>query len=388
MRREDFAPTAPGRFVRSLQGDLTFVPDPLPPELPLDLALFRLASDADRAIGRLDGVGRMLPNPHLLTRPFLRREAVLSSRIEGTVTGLQQLLLFEDAGHLEDPSPPATGDVRDVVNYVRALEYGLRRLRDLPVCLRLIREVQHVLMEGARGGERHVGVFRTEQNYIGRAGQTVGEARYVPPTVTELPAALDALERFIGQPTELPLLVQLALVHYQFEAIHPFVDGNGRVGRLLIPLLLRERGYLAQPLLYLSAYFERHRRAYVDHLLEVSQTGDWLPWIAFFLEGVRSQALDATERANQLLALQGSYRDLLYQRRASGATQQLLDGLFAAPVVTITGASTRLSVTAAGARNIVERLEADGILTEITGRQRSRVYIAREILDIIDRETV
>src|SRR5215211_3434278 len=250
---------------------LTFVPNPLPPPLEFPIPLVNLLSDADRGLGELAGVGRMLPNPHLFIQPFLRREAVLSSRIEGTIASLQDLLVFEET------NAPAreTGDVREVYNYVSALEYALQRLSTLPVSLRLIREAHAILMRDVRGGDEHAVEFRRMQNFIGRRGYGIDAAIYVPPPVSELNDALYAFERFITSKQELPILIQLALIHYQFEAIHPFVDGNGRIGRLLIPLLLCEREFLPQPLLYMSDYLERNRAEYFRRLLDVSLQGAW-----------------------------------------------------------------------------------------------------------------
>src|SRR5579884_340212 len=377
MRPEDFGSAAPARLIKSPAGYWSFVPDPLPPALVLDLPTIRALSDADLALGQLGGVGRMLPNPHLLIAPFLRREAVLSSRIEGTVAGLEQLLLFE-----EEPRTAAGSDVGEVANYVRALEYGLSRLATLPVSLRLMQELHEILMRGVRGSDKRPGEFRQIQNYIGQPGRGIEAARFVPPPATDLPSALDALERFVAGPSDLPFLIELALIHYQFEAIHPFADGNGRLGLLLIPLLLCERGYLPQPLLYLSDYFERYRNDYVDLLLRVSQAGDWLAWIGFFLRGVAVQARDAMDRASVLIQLWQSYRSELQEKAVSARVLQLLDDLFAHPVVTMAGARERLGVTARGAQQIIEKLEENGIVTEITGKQRNRIYLAREIYDI------
>jgi Fic family protein len=280
MRREDFTANAPGRLVTAPEGHLAYVPNPLPPEFDLELSTVNLLADAERALGELKGVGQRLPNPRLLINPFLRREAVLSSRIEGTTTGLQQLLLFETAPSDE----PGDADVREVANYVAALELGFSLLERLPVSLRLIRQIHERLMEGVRGQEQRPGEFRHIPNLIGHRGATPDTARFVPPPVKEMHEALHDLERYIGEHRDdLPFLIQLALVHYQFEVIHPFMDGNGRVGRLLIALQLRERAYLPQPLLYLSAYFEYHRDAYRDHLLAVSRSGTWTQWIDFFL---------------------------------------------------------------------------------------------------------
>ena len=383
MRREDFGPSAPGRLVISMGNLLTFVPTPLPPPLEFPIPFVNLLSDADRGLGELAGVGRMLPNPHLFIQPFLRREAVLSSRIEGTIASLQDLFVFEET------NAPAreTGDVREVYNYVSALEYALQRLSTLPVSLRLIREVHAILMRDVRGGDEHAGEFRRMQNFIGRRGYGIDAAIYVPPPVAELNEALYAFERFITSAQELPILIQLALIHYQFEAIHPFVDGNGRIGRLLIPLLLCERGVLPQALLYLSDYLERNRAEYFRRLLDVSLQGAWLEWIEFFLRGVVHQSRSTIDRSNALLRLWQHYRQVLQSEAVTARSFQLLDALFERPTITIARAAELLGVTRRAAQLIVERFERLGLLEEVTGQQRNRVYLARPIYDVLNAPT-
>ena len=386
MREEDFTGDCPGRLVRatnSYSGSyLTFIPSPLPPDLDLDVRTVNRLSAAERSLGELNGIGQMLPNPHLLIGPFLRKEAVLSSRIEGTVTNLQQLLLFE----AEPSNQSASPDVQEVINYVHSMEYGLERLASLPVCLRLIREVHERLLRGVSGEVNRPGEFRTVQNFIGRSGQPIAEARFVPPPVAELRPALDELEKFIHTPDNTPLLIKLALIHYQFEAIHPFEDGNGRVGRLLIALLLCEWKYLTQPLLYLSAFLERNRDQYMDCLLEVSRRGDWLAWINFFLEGIAEQSRDAVNRSRELLTLWQNYRERMQTVRVSTRTLQLIDALFATPAVTAPYVAKLLEVTQASARGVITNLESAGILREATGQRRNRVYLAQKIFDILNTE--
>ena len=355
------------------------MPNPLAPELEFDTTTVQLLSEANLALGQLAGLGQMLPNPHMLIGPFLRREAVLSSRIEGTLATEEELLLFEASPSKE----PKTPDVREVANYVKALEYGLARIKELPVCLRLIREIHARLLEGVRGAERRPGEFRQIQNYIGQRGQPIEQAHFIPPPVPEMNQALEDFERFLNAPNELPFLVQLALIHYQFEAIHPFVDGNGRIGRLLILLLMCERGPLPKPLLYLSAYFEQNRDAYADHLLRVSQAGAWSEWIRFFLKGIAEQSRDAVHRSQQLLDLWKEYRRKMQTVRASALGLQLVDELFSTPAFTIARAAKILDVTFLSARHNIEKLVNAGILKEATGRKRNRVYIAPEILNIL-----
>jgi Fic family protein len=381
MRREDFTADAPGRLVVAPEGHLAYVPDPLPPQFALELSTVNLLADAERALGELKGVGQRLPNPHLLINPFLRREAVLSSRIEGTTTGLQQLLLFETAPSDE----PGDSDVREVANYVAALELGFSLLEKLPVSLRLIREVHERLMQDVRGQEQRPGEFRHIPNLIGHRGAIPDTARFVPPPVKEMHAALHDLERYIGERRDdLPFLIQLALVHYQFEVIHPFMDGNGRVGRLLIALQLRERAYLPQPLLYLSAYFEYHRDAYRDHLLAVSRSGMWTEWIDFFLQGVAEQSTDTVQRSYQLLDLLQRYQSWALSTTRSANLARLVELVLVRPVISISNVEEWLGVTQPGASRLVQQLVDRGILEEVTGRQRNRRFAALEILEILD----
>ncbi len=382
MQPSDFKQDKCGKLVRTPQGYRAYVPDPLEPQLELRLPMVSALSDADRALSELAGIARTLPNPHLLIGPFIRREAVLSSRIEGTQASFSDLLFFEAASLREDEVP----DVREVANYVRALEYGLARLSELPLCLRLIREIHAKLMEGVRGQEQTPGEFRNRQNWIGRPGCSLTQAIYVPPPVEEMQEALHAFEKYLHAQSELPPLIRMALIHYQFEAIHPFLDGNGRVGRLLITLLLCAEGMLSQPLLYLSAFFERRRDEYYRYLLGVSQQGQWNEWISFFLQAVATQARDAIRRSDKLLALWRSYRSKMQAARASALLLRLVDDLFEYPALTNPLASKRLSVTPRAAQLNINKLLDAAILKEATGRARNRVYIAPEIISIIEEE--
>jgi Fic family protein len=364
------------------EGCWAFVPFPIPPKLDYGPPLVAALSEADRALGELAGLSRTLPNPYLLTRPFLRREAVLSSRIEGTRASLVDLFAFE-------VEPPLFGeqerrdDVQEVRNYVRALEHGMARLEDLPISQRLLREMHAVLMEEVRGQQRDPGEFRRMQNWIGPPGARLQEATYVPPPPAEIPTALSELERYIHGATKLPPLLDIALVHYQFEAIHPFLDGNGRIGRLLITLMLIERDLLPEPLLYLSAYFERHRGAYYDHLLAVSQKGEWEEWLLFFLRGVSVEARDASRRAGKLFELRETYRQRFQREGARPSLLTAVNHLFANPVTSIRELAEVLGVSFEAARRLVGSLEERGVLEEITGRRRNRMYAAREILQVL-----
>lgn len=336
------------------------------------------------ALGRLAGRGQSLPNPHILIGMFKRQEAVASSRIEGTQTTLVDLVLFEALQEGEPPVP----DTQEVLNYVRALDYGLTRLKTLPLSKRLICEVHDILLRGVRGHERTPGEFRRSQNFIGRSGCGLADATYVPPPPEELHAAMDAFEKFLHAPSELPAVARLAMIHYQFEAIHPFLDGNGRVGRLLITLLLCAEGILPGPLLYLSEFIDRHRAEYYERLLRVSQKGEWTEWTAFFLRGVAAQASDAVDRAENLLRLRDQYHQQLQRMRANARTLRLVDELLAAPAITISRAAKILDTNWSVAVGHVNKLVNAGIVREATGRARNRVYLADEIIKVASETRV
>lgn len=369
-----------GKLVRATGRYWAFVPTPLPPSLEWDAVLVSQISRADLALGTLSGIGETLPNPHLLIYPFIRREAVLSSRIEGTQSSLSDLLLFE-ATKVEKQR-----DVREVQNYVRAIEYGLKRLDELPLSLRLIRELHGILMERVRGEHATRGEFRQSQNWIGPPGCSLNEASFVPPPVPEMQDALDQLEKFLHADTDLPPLVQLALIHYQFETIHPFLDGNGRIGRLLITLFLCERGILTKPLLYLSAFFERHRREYYERLLQVSQKGAWGQWIQFFLQAVVNQSSDAVQRSRRLLDLHQDYHRTSLEKHLPPTAGQLIELILMRPVLNLRIAQELLGVTFPTAQKAIRVLEDEGILVEITGGKRNKTYAAEEILKILEED--
>ncbi len=381
MDPSKFQASTSGKAIRLPQGYWAFVPAALPPALTFSPSLVAALSDADRALGELKGLGGTLATPHLLIRPLARREAVLSSRIEGTRASLDDLLAYE-ATQL---SFFKTGsDVREVHNYVRALEYGLERIHTLPISQRLIREIHARLMEGVCGDVWTPGEFRRSQNWIGPAGSTLETAPYVPPAVDDMLAALSALESFIHLPSDLPPLLRLGLIHYQFEAIHPFLDGNGRVGRLLIALLLSTWQLLPQPLLYLSAYFESNRRDYYDLLLAVSQRAAWEDWLLYFLEGVKQQSQDAVTRIDRLQALRIQYQAQIQSRRAPARLLRVVDLLFTQPVITTRQVETSVETNFLGAQRLIDQLIQAGMLREITGGRRNRVYRADEILKILE----
>ncbi len=286
---------------------------------------------------------------------------------------------------LESGPDDANSDRQEVVNYIDALRYSLERLKTLPVSLRLIRETHAKLLRGVRGEQDKPGEFRDRQNMIARSGETPAEARFVPPPVAPMKEALDDLEQYMAYSPGMPVLVELALIHYQFETIHPFLDGNGRMGRLLLTLLLCERGCLSSPLLYLSSYLERNKQDYVDHLLNVSRTGDWIGWINFFLKGVAIQSRLAVKKAAELLQLWQEYRDMVQTQHNSSKILKLIDSLFDRPAISIRQASSIEGLSFAGAQKHIYKLEEDGILKEVTGRAKNRIYVAGRIVEIVAR---
>ena len=359
-------------------GYAALVPAPLPPKLDWTPRLIRVLSDADRLIGKLAGEGGRLPNPHILMRPFLQREAVLSSKIEGTQATLGELLAAE-AGVAVDRSPD---DLREVGNYVVALEHGILLLKELPLCVRFIRELHEKLMTGVRGQQAMPGRFRKIQNWIGKPGSTLATASFIPPPPEAVEKCLAEWEKFLHE-SELPPLVTIALAHYQFEAIHPFLDGNGRVGRLLITLFLIERQILPTPLLYLSAFFEVARRDYYDGLRGISEHGRWNEWLEYFLQGVARMAEDALSRAarinSQLIEWQKQVAD-----DSSKAPSRIVELLAANPFITAKGSAEKLGVAFTTAQRAIERLERLGIVKQSGDAKRDRVYCANSLLEILE----
>jgi Fic family protein len=381
MKADDFKGSSAGEVVLTQEGYWAFIPAALPPKINWSEELVAILSDADRDLAKLATYGEIFPYPQVLAQPFIRREAVLSSRIEGTRTSVDELYAFEavQLSLVED-----TDDAREVQNYVRAFDYALERLETLPISLRLLREIHAHLMEGVRGEEWPAGEFRRSQNWIGSPGSTIETATYVPPPVNEMYLALDQLEGFIHASSKIPPLVRVGLIHYKFEAIHPFLDGNGRVGRLLILLLLCSWGLLPGPLLYLSAYFQSTQGEYYDRLLNVSRAGDWDGWLAYFLHGVSAQSRDAVNRIAQLERIHTNYTSLLDGERAEKRLTQVLDLVFRRPILTIRIVETDLDVPYMTAQRYVRKFENLGILREITGGARNKVYQADEIIKTID----
>ena len=361
-----------GNFISQASGYRAFIPACLPPEPPIamDAELTRVLSEADRALGRLDGVTSILPNPDLFVAMYVRHEAVLSSQIEGTQCTLEDVLEME----INPSGADQPKDIEEVVNYVGAMNYGLERLKEFPLSLRLIREIHGKLLENVRGAQRDPGEFRRTQNWIGPGGSTLATATFVPPPVPEMMDALGALEFFMHDEASLPTLVQIGLVHAQFETIHPFPDGNGRVGRLLITFLLCQREILSRPLLYLSHYFKIHRAEYYDRLMAVRTDGHWEQWLKFFLKGIAQVSRSASETARAILALHDEHRRLVTSRSASPASAlRLLDYLFQQPLVTVRLVERELDCAFATASKLVEQFVTWG-LEEVTGGLRNRQF--------------
>lgn len=371
-----------GIFMHQPSGYQSFIPHILPPEpgIIYDSEMLKLLSDADRKLGRLDGITQILPNPELFVAMYVQKEAVLSSQIEGTQASLTDVL--EATGSSEQDA-----DICEVVNYVNAMQYGLARLKDFPLCLRLIREIHCKLLEKGRGSNRNPGEFRSTQNWIGPAGCTLSTASYVPPTVPDMQAALANLEDFLHEQDDIPSLIKIALIHAQFETIHPFLDGNGRVGRLLITFWLCSEKILTEPLLYLSYYFKANRVEYYDRLMQVRKNGDWEGWIKFFLRGISIVSDEATESAKKILTLKEKYTALLSERNNSNFTK-LFDKLFESPILSKNKVTSLLDISYPTANNIVEEFLKLGILRDLTpSQQRNKVYSFDEYLNILNAGT-
>lgn len=368
------SPQRAGCYVAQPTGYRAFVPEPLPPRPPIAITddLQVLLSQADRALGRLDGSIQTLPHPDLFVFMYVRKEAVLSSQIEGTQSSLQDVL----AAEAKILAPDRPQDVSEVVNYVRAMNHGLALLAELPVSVRLIREIHAELLAGVRGSHLTPGDLRTSQNWIGPGGCTLNEATFVPPPPHEVARLISELERFLHTDTRLPLLIKIGLAHAQFETIHPFLDGNGRIGRLLITFLLCEQQVLVKPVLYLSYYFKRHRAQYYDRLQAVRDTGDWEGWLTFFLNGVIEVSQQATETARRILRLREEHRREITDQfgRAAGNGHRVLEHLYEHPIVSVGEVEELIGTTYPAANDLVARLVEIGILQEITGQARNRKF--------------
>ncbi len=363
-----------GRYEPQPSGYRAFIPAPLPPNPPVQMTddLQTLLSRADRALGRLDGSIQTLPDPDLFVFMYVRREAVLSSQIEGTQSSLQDVLNAE--ANIFIPNRPR--DVHEVINYVNAMNHGLERLHTLPLSIRLIREIHERLMEGARGGRLQPGELRRSQNWIGPAGCTLNEATYVPPPPHAVQNALGELENFLHAPDHLAPLLRIGMAHAQFEAIHPFLDGNGRTGRLLITFFLCQQEILLKPVLYLSVFLKKHRMEYYERLQAIRDTGDWEGWLAFFLRGVAEVSNEAVETARRILTLREGHRDIITERfgRSAGNGLRVLERLYRSPILSVAGVRKITGTSYTAANQLVARFVDAGILEEATGYQRNRQF--------------
>lgn len=381
MREDRFTSRDAGRLVRIREGVKAFVPTPLPPDVPYSMRVIRLLAEAESELGRLEGLGRMLPDPNILIQPFLRREAVLSSKIEGTHTSFSDLLLFEAATKLNDRRDRSA---QEVANYVVALDFGLRQCHaQRKIGKKLICDMHQRLMGSAKNKD-DVGKFRGHQVHVG-GGSAISSARYVPAPAKMLDELFSDLEDFIALEIEIPLLIKLALVHYQFETIHPFVDGNGRIGRLLVTLMLCSENRLTYPLLYLSAFFERFREQYYDLLLGVSQRNEWEKWILFFVQAVRDEARDAISRTDKLFRIKDSYKERFAGSKGSSGPLTLIEKLIESPVLSVPAAQQFLGMTYPSAKQVINRLVDQNMLEPFEYTGRTTYYVASEIISLIEQ---
>ncbi len=375
-----------GIFVKNTADEVTFVPNKLPPAITYDESLISLIAEASLELGNLSGIGLIIPNPHLLIRPYLTQEAVLSSKIEGTQASILDIFRFE-AGERILKEERETKGIDEVVNYVIALNKCLENVKeDKKVDIEMIKDAHRILMENIVGHPMlKPGEFRKVQNWIGKPGTRIEDATYVPPPPEKINELLVDLEKFIQNPPgRIPTLVQLAMIHYVFEAIHPFIDGNGRIGRLIIPVLLAERKLLEQPLLYLSAYIERNKTEYYALLLSVSQKGDWINWIRFFLRGIIVQSRDATNNIQRLLSLKTKYEQKLTEIRAPYSMIKTVEYLFSNPIITVSGIAKHVGITYPPAKRTIEKLLEIEILKERDDeKERGKSYFAHEILSVL-----
>lgn len=380
------SPNRAGHFTQG-NGFHTFVPNPLPPDPPVqfDEELHALLSLADRRLGRLDGITQILPNPDLFVSMYVRKEAVLSSQIEGTQASFADVLGAER--QLGDDSRREA--VGEVFHYVKAMNWGLAELERFPLSLRLLRNIHDKLIRGTRGTNRNPGEFRMSQNWIGPAGCTPGNATFIPPSVPDMEKALGDLELYLHATDRLPALVKIALVHAQFETIHPFLDGNGRMGRLLITFWLCQQEILSKPLLYLSYYFKKNRREYYARLMDVRQTGDWEEWIKFFLRGVAEVADEATSSAKAILKLQRDCAAKLQPlKQVAGYGLRLLDILFEQPFIQRKEIIQLLGISSPTATHVLDAFLQTGMLVDMSpGRIRNKLYVFSDYLAILNRGT-
>ncbi len=374
-----------GTNIRQKEGYEAFIPAPLPPKPPLkiDNEIMDVLSKADTAIGRLSGISEALPNPDLFVAMYVRKEAVLSSQIEGTEASLEDVLEYES----ENRPKTLPNDVTEVVNYVKAMNYGLKRINELPLSLRLVKEIHAELMRGVRGGDKTPGEFRRTQNWIGPTGCTLNNARFVPPPPHEMMQALGDLEKYMHSKPNYPLLIECGLMHFQFETIHPFLDGNGRIGRLLITFFLCHKEILKKPLLYLSHYFKQNRPEYYDRLTAVREKGDFESWITFFLQGIANVAEEACRTSGKIINLKDKDRKKIIEAYAETSKAALFhEKLFDKPIVSIKDISKIMNTTFPTANDICNKLVKIDVLKELTGKERNRLFAYKDYLDILKKE--
>ncbi len=376
-----------GVVMNTTRGYAAFVPAKLPPDPPIifDAEMQKLLSVADRKLGRLDGITQILPNPELFVAMYVKKEAVLSAQIEGTQASLVDVL-NAPSNELNDRS---FNEVSEIVNYVHAMDWGLKKLNSFPLSLRLIRNIHQILLKDVRGSNKNPGEFRKSQNWIGHQGCTLETATFIPPAVEDMELAMADLENYMHMDDDMPALIKIALIHAQFETIHPFLDGNGRMGRLLITFWLCQQEILSKPLLYISYYFKQNRVEYYDRLMDVRTKGDWEGWIKFFLKGVASVSDEATESAKQIIDLQNNYSNLLLlNNKSNNSNRMLLDLLFERPIITKKEISEILNISLPTASTIVELFCELGILVDQTpNKKRYKNYMFAEYLQILNKGT-
>ncbi len=371
-----------GQYIRQVAGYSAFLPKPLPPIPPLQIddETLELISQADRALGRLDGSIQTLPDPDLFVFMYIRKEAVYSSQIEGTQSSLDDVLEAE----AEILNPQRPGDTYEVLNYIKALRFGLERLKELPISIRLIREIHEQLLEEARGREQNPGEIRIKQNWIGPQGCTLREATFIPPPPDAVPNALGQLELFLHETDPMPILIKIGLAHAQFETIHPFLDGNGRMGRLLITFLLCERNILQQPVLYLSHFLKHHRTQYYDMLQNIRDNGSWEEWIKFFLSAIAEVSQEATQTARKIVTLREEHRRIITEHfgRTAANGLRVLERLFSQPITSVNALAEHTQVSFTAANQLMRRFMEHRILIEMTGHSRNRIFGYRPYIDL------
>jgi len=379
-----------GHYAKQLQGELVykaFIPKPLPPEpvIQFDAELTNMLSRADQGIGRLDGILKSIPNPELFVAMYIKKEAVLSSQIEGTQASLSDVLEKE----ADILSGKKDGDVKSTLNYIEAMNYGLKRIKELPLSLRLLREIHKILLTDVRGKDKTPGEFRTSQNWVGPEGCTLKNAIYVPPPVFEMNEALGALEKYLHTEKKFPILVECGLIHYQFETIHPFLDGNGRIGRLLITFLLCLNEVISKPILYLSYYFKKNKTEYYEKLMSVRNSGNWEEWLKFFLNGIVATSDNVVDLSHKITDLQKKNKELVRQsmHRYSAKALELLEKIYIHPVFSVNKAKDICGISYNAAKGIIKRFVDLNIVTDKTDKKRNRKYFFKEYIELLNEGT-